>query len=362
MAWRYAMPLYEVRDDRLAELPIEKFATLSMYERQDLQRLLRNDITPLGDDLLVVAEEFGQWEDARRRIDLLAVDTAGRLVVIELKRTEAGGHMDLQAIRYAAMVSTMSFDDVVAAYREFLAKYQPGEEAAAQDKLESFLAVDRDSDEEPTVSTRVRVILVSANFGREITTTILWLNSFEGMDIECFRLIPYELDGRVVLDVKQVIPLPEAEDYQIRIRRKEAARERALSRAADGRDLTKYHIVIDGVELPAAPKRQAVRIMVEHLVAKGVPIRAIHEVMPERGMRRLPGQLRDEESVANALASVVASAGQVRRHFTEQPLIDEANDETYVIYKMWGRSTEQVLNDLVQAFPNAGVSFRPADA
>lgn len=33
------------------------------------------------------------------------------LVVFELKRTADGGHVDLQAIRYAAMVSAMSFDD-----------------------------------------------------------------------------------------------------------------------------------------------------------------------------------------------------------------------------------------------------------
>jgi len=31
-------------------------------------------------------------------------------VAIELKRTEDGGHMELQSTRYAAMVSTMTFD------------------------------------------------------------------------------------------------------------------------------------------------------------------------------------------------------------------------------------------------------------
>jgi hypothetical protein len=355
------VPLYEVDNDRLSELPVEKFAALKMYEREDLQRLLRSDISPLGDDLLVVAEEFGQWDDARRRIDLLAVDTAGRLVVIELKRTETGGHMDLQAIRYASMVSTMSFEELVDTYEAFLTKYAPGEQIDARAKLESFLAIDDDSGEEPTVSTQVRIILVSANFGREITTAVLWLNSYEGMDIRCFRLIPYDLDGRVVLDVQQVIPLPEATDYQIKVRRKEAERERARSRAADGRDLTQYHIVVDGRELPAEPKRQAIRIMVEQLAAKGVSLRAIHEVMPERGMRRLPGQLRDEDAIKRELAAVVASAEQVRRHFTSQPLVDEVNDETYIIYKMWGRNTEQTLTDLVQAFPEAGVTFHPGD-
>ncbi|WCN83850.1 hypothetical protein [Micromonospora sp. LH3U1] len=37
-----------------------------------------------------MAEEFGNWEDARRRVDLLAVEKAGHLVVIELKRTDDG--------------------------------------------------------------------------------------------------------------------------------------------------------------------------------------------------------------------------------------------------------------------------------
>ena len=32
------------------------------------------------------------------------------LVVVELKRTEDGGLMDLQALRYAAMISAMPFE------------------------------------------------------------------------------------------------------------------------------------------------------------------------------------------------------------------------------------------------------------
>ena len=35
--------------------------------------------------------------------NLLCIDREANLVVVELKRTEDGGHMDLQAIRYAAM-------------------------------------------------------------------------------------------------------------------------------------------------------------------------------------------------------------------------------------------------------------------
>lgn len=104
------MPLFELTGDGLTERKPETFAQLAIREREGLQRVLRDDIGVLGDDLLVISEEFGSWEDARRRIDLLALDRQGRLVVIELKRTESGGHMELQALRYAAMVSAMTFD------------------------------------------------------------------------------------------------------------------------------------------------------------------------------------------------------------------------------------------------------------
>jgi hypothetical protein len=54
------MPLYEVTDTGLEQRPPAGFAALEMYERQDLQRLLREQISALGEDLLVIAEEFGQ--------------------------------------------------------------------------------------------------------------------------------------------------------------------------------------------------------------------------------------------------------------------------------------------------------------
>ncbi|MDQ6796609.1 MAG: hypothetical protein M3011_01055, partial [Actinomycetota bacterium] len=234
------MPLFEVTDDGLQRRPPAAFAALGMYERADLQRLLRDDIAALDEDLLVIAEEYGNWEDARRRIDLLAIDKASRLVVIELKRTDDGGHMELQALRYAAMVASMGFSEVAEAFAAHRAKHGHVDDGSARTELATFLDV-ADGPEDPVISTDVRILLVSADFGREITTTVLWLNAFEGMDIRCVRLVPYEIENRVLLDIQQVLPLPEAADYQVRLRRKDVARERARN---DGRDFTRYHIVV----------------------------------------------------------------------------------------------------------------------
>jgi hypothetical protein len=347
------MPLYEVGDEDLRLVPRGAFANLGLSERYDLQRLLLRDISVLGDDLYVVGEEVTYWKDARRRIDILAVDRTGRLVIIEIKRTDDGGHMDLQSIRYAAMVSSFTFDEVVRIHADHLSA-MGAEAEEAEANLTAFLSLD---EEEPTIATDVRIILVSADFGREITTTVLWLNGFEGMDVRCVRLMPYEIDGKVLIDVQQAIPLPEAADYQVRVRRKEAARERARS---DGRDWTQYHVIVDGQALPAERKRHAVRVMIQELHQRGVPLRALAAVLPASRVKAVPGMLQDEADVRTNLEQLLGSAARVERFFTEHPLIDPEEGITYVLSKMWGRNTEPTLTALVEAFPDSGVRFAPA--
>jgi hypothetical protein len=189
---------------------------MKVRERDDLQRLLRTQIDVLGEDLYVVAEEFGEWEDSRCRIDLLAVDSQANLVVIELKRTADGGHMELQAIRYASMVSTMTFERAAEVHADFLARI--GENRAeARDRLLTFLGWD-EADED-AFAPDVRLILVSEDFSKELTSAVLWLNERE-LDIRCIRLRPYQ-DGKTrLIDVQQVIPLPEVQDYQVQVRAK----------------------------------------------------------------------------------------------------------------------------------------------
>lgn len=350
------MPLYEVGALGLERQPVAGFKDLGLYERADLQRLLRDDISPLGDDLLVVAEEYGNWEDARRRIDLLAIDRTGCLVVIELKRTDDGGHMDLQAIRYAAMVSSLDFADVAAAYAAHRAKQRPSEEIDARAELEAFLDQAEGSDE-PAISSEVRIVLVSADFGREITSTVLWLNGFEGMDIRCVRLVPYEIDSKVFLDIQQVLPLPEAADYQVRLRRKDVARDRART---GSRDYTRYHIIVNGTELPDENKRNSIRVMIHQLTHRGIQPSAIAKVLSDRAMRVVAGQLTDGQQVRQALVAAYPDV-DAARYFCEHPFVDPETNETYIVKNQWGRRTETALNTLADAFPQANVTFRRAD-
>jgi RecB family endonuclease NucS len=106
------MPLFRAdatNQSLIEERPVS-FATQQWHERRDLQPLLRENPSAIDSNLMIISEEFGDWEESSRRIDLLGLDRDGNLVVIELKRVEEGAHMELQAIRYAAMVSSLDFE------------------------------------------------------------------------------------------------------------------------------------------------------------------------------------------------------------------------------------------------------------
>jgi len=211
------MPLYEMTQDSFRALKQTSFTDLKIRERDDLQRLLRSQVGVLGDELYVLSEEFGDWDDSRRRIDLLAIDPQANLVVIELKRTNDGGHMELQSIRYASMVSAMTFKKAVAIHGMFLSRMgEPAEDA--QSRILAFLGWD-DPDEE-NFAPDVRIMLVAEDFGKELTTAVLWLRERD-IDIRCIRLRPYQDGESTFVDVQQIIPLPEANEYQIQLREKE---------------------------------------------------------------------------------------------------------------------------------------------
>lgn len=235
------MAIYQVTDNEIKTISRTTFSESGLKEREDLQRLLKHQIEIISPDTLVVAEEFGEWDESRRRIDLLGIDKQANIVVIELKRTEDGGHMELQAVRYAAMVSTLTFDRLVDIYADYIKANDL--ELDSEASILEFLGWDEKEEDE--FAQEVKIVLASAEFSRELTTTVMWLNDY-GLSIRCVRMHPYESDGKILLDVQSVIPIPEIEDYQVKIREK---RQKERASRSGGRDTSRYSIYFEGKEI-----------------------------------------------------------------------------------------------------------------
>ena len=210
------MPLYRWNADNLEAVPPTTFEAEQLQERADLQRLLRDQPDVLEEGLFIVAEEFSNWEDSYRSIDLLGLDRLGYLVVVELKRTQSGDHSELQAIRYAAMVSNMTLEQIIETHRGYLVKRGRDDDARIQ--ILSHLGVAEETDAE-IHTVRPRIVLASAGFSTELTASVLWLRD-GGMDISCIKLQLYSNGEELLIETSQVIPLPEASDYLVKIREK----------------------------------------------------------------------------------------------------------------------------------------------
>ena len=217
------MSVYRITKEKFEELETTSLEAQGILERSDMQRLLRDQPGVIEEDLFILAEEYGDWEESRRRIDLLALDKEGRLVVVELKRSDQQSMMDLQAIRYAAMVANMTWDQVVAAHKEDTRKPRQVDYEA---DLQIRIHLKQEDVDVPMINTTSpRIILVSADFSKELTHSVLWLNQV-GLNITCVKLQPCKLGDNVFLERSQVIPTPKAEDFQVSQRNKDKETER----------------------------------------------------------------------------------------------------------------------------------------
>ena len=191
------MPLYRWNTDYLETVTSTTFKAEGLQEA-DLQRLLRDQPNVLEEGLFIVAEEYSNWEDSSRSIDLLGLDVAGQLVVIELKRSLSGDHSELQAVRYAAMVSNMTLQQVIEAQRLYLAKRGINDDARL--RILDHLGIAEEADAEIRTE-RPRIILASAGFSKELTTSVLWLRD-GGLEVNCIELQLYK-DGNELLIVQR---------------------------------------------------------------------------------------------------------------------------------------------------------------
>lgn len=232
-----------MNQDEFIQLDETTYEKENKMERGDIQRLLKKQIDIIDPNLYVLCEEFSSWEDSDRRIDLLCLDDQGNLVVIELKRTLKDAHADLQAIRYAAMVSKMTYENVVSLHLDYLKKQFPQEEFSAEKAeclINEFIA---SKNEEHLLSKEdfasdVKIILIAPDFSRELTTTALWLRERD-IEIKCVRIKPYKYKNDILVDVQQIIPPPETNDYLVKIKAKETE-EREVRRGGSPNDYTRF--------------------------------------------------------------------------------------------------------------------------
>ena len=236
-------------ENRLQKLEEKRFADLNLREREHLQEWLANQPDALGEELLIIQKEFDGFADTRERLDLLALDKDGQLVVIENKLDDSGRDVTWQALKYTAYVSGLTKSQIVDIYQQYLDRYCGGGNAVAN--ICEFLEEEELDEIVLNPGNDQRLMFIAANFRKEVTATVLWLRE-HGIDARCFRVTPYTFGDELFVDIQPVIPTPEAADFMIGMAEKETE-----ARGAQGEQKTRHKLRRDYWEMTLDALKEA---------------------------------------------------------------------------------------------------------
>ena len=198
--------------NKIEKLQECSFEELGFKERDNLQEWIAKEPTVLGEDLLIIQKEFAGFSDTHERLDLLALDKQGSLVIIENKLDDTGKNVTWQALKYASYCSSLSKENIRKIYQDYLDKKSSKDKA--EEKLSEFFDETDYEDLNLNNGMTQRIILIAAKFRKEVTSTVLWLLNFK-VQLQCFRATPYSMGDELFLNVEQIIPTQDAEEYMI---------------------------------------------------------------------------------------------------------------------------------------------------
>jgi len=124
------MFLIDTKNKKAVSLDKKTFAELNLSERNDLQEWIVNNPMILGEKLLIIQKEFAGFPDTNERLDLLALDEHGRLVVIENKLDDSGKDVVWQALKYVSYCAPLKKDEIREIYQRYL-----GTDVIASEKI-----------------------------------------------------------------------------------------------------------------------------------------------------------------------------------------------------------------------------------
>ena len=108
------------KDSKITEKIKEvTFKEFGLKERKDLQEWIANNPSMLGEELLIIQKEFDGFNETNERLDLLALDKFGNLVIIENKLDDSGRNVVWQDFKYAGYCSSLKKDYIKNIFQQY---------------------------------------------------------------------------------------------------------------------------------------------------------------------------------------------------------------------------------------------------
>ena len=182
-------------DPQVAELELAKPAKLSLEKH--LENWLEKNPWALAEEpLLIIGRQTSANIDAGTVFpDLLALDSEGNLVIIELKRAQAPREVVAQVLEYAAWANELSEDDLVAIAANYLGYASDLAEFQLNAKfLETFEVELR-----PKLKSRIRLLIAAESIPPSVSRICRFLRTQHSIDISCIGFSVFETGSNDIL-------------------------------------------------------------------------------------------------------------------------------------------------------------------
>ena len=158
---------------------LEPIGYSRMDSEQRLETVLADDVSVIDPGLLLIGRQVRTAYD--KFIDLLALDSEGQLVVIELKRERTPREVVAQLLDYGSWARELEDDDIASIFDSYLVKYFPEHKATSLD--EAFR--DRFGEESlpENLNESHKLVLVASELDDSSERIITYLAEEYGVDI-----------------------------------------------------------------------------------------------------------------------------------------------------------------------------------
>lgn len=227
-------------DNLLEEVEAINFSDLPFFKNE---KALEEDLENIIASNVSIIDPSKNTEDSRtiliigrqvrtvtlRRMDLVAIDSSGAIILIEVKRDIADvkgrkDHAEIQSVRYAASLATLrSIDQLVSdIYGPYIKKFcaeelesEGGGRSAdewARKKLIEF--IEDNQIERSQINHRQEIVLIGAGFDDDTKSATAWLAA-NGLPIRLIEVNPMRSDEDYFFNVQQVIPVDQYNDFYV---------------------------------------------------------------------------------------------------------------------------------------------------
>lgn len=179
-----------------------------------------------GEPLLVLGSQLADFAEDKDRLDVLAVDDSGELLLVELKVDESFRMTDLQALAYAGAYASLPTEHFASVLQKHLVKGGKADATIgdAKARIVSFLDIDNYDEWQPSM--RVRIKLIAPGFPKRVLKNVKWLGDVYDMPIEAIEVKLFEDSaGGYHLTVERLLPLPGDDTFDMTVRDSEVRQQ-----------------------------------------------------------------------------------------------------------------------------------------